>query len=220
MNGSTRDGGTVNGRTRDGGTVSGRLRLHDLTRRRRTTTPATASSGDADQPVSEERCELCGEPVPEGHRHLLDLTTRELCCACRACQVLFDHAAAGGAQYRLVPRRRERQDGFTWSGLGAPVRTVFLVRDSGAGRSVMYYPSPAGAVAGPAWDDPLMALLEPDVEALLLDRDHGAWIVPLDDCYRLVGLVRSHWRGLTGGPDVRERIARFFTDLSDDRSPA
>ncbi|MEV0387029.1 DUF5947 family protein [Nonomuraea sp. NPDC050643] len=166
-----------------------------------------------------ERCDLCGEPVPPEHRHLFDLTVRELRCACRACQVLFDHTAAGGGQYRLVPRRRERLTGLAWSGVGAPVRTVFLVRDSGAGVPVMYYPSPAGVVAGPAWDDPALARLEPDVEALLLDREHGAWIVPLDDCYRLAGLVRSRWRGLTGGPGVREQIARFFIDLND-RSPA
>ncbi|MFC7583816.1 DUF5947 family protein [Nonomuraea antimicrobica] len=119
-----------------------------------------------------------------------------------------------------MPRRRERLTGFAWTGLGAPVRTVFLVRDSAAERPVMYYPSPAGAVAAPAWDDPALARLEPDVEALLLDRDHGAWIVPLDDCYRLVGLVRARWQGLTGGSAVRELIDRFFTDLSEDRSPA
>ncbi|MDF5751749.1 DUF5947 family protein [Spongiactinospora sp. TRM90649] len=176
-----------------------------------------------DDDTPRERCDLCGDPVPAEHRHVLDLTVRELRCACRACQVLFDHTAAGGGHYRLVPRRRERVTGFTWAGVGAPVRTVFLVRDSESDRPVMYYPSPAGAVAGPAWDDPLLARVTPDVEALLLDRDHGAWIVPIDDCYRLVGMVRAHWHGLTGGPEAREQIARFFAELADlteERSPA
>ena len=29
-------------------------------------------------------------------------------------------------------------------------------------------------------------------------RDHC--LVPIDECYALVGLIRTHWRGLTGGP--------------------
>lgn len=188
---------------------AGRLRLADLA--------IATRDRQRVREGGEERCDLCGEPVPADHRHLLDLSVRELRCACQACQVLFADAAAGGASYRLVPRRRERLTGFAWSGVGAPVRTVFLVRDSGADRPVMYYPSPAGAVAGPAWDDPVLDRLAPDVEALLLDREHGAWIVPIDDCYRLVGLVRSRWHGLTGGSAVREQIARFFTELRSTR---
>ncbi|MBF8187991.1 hypothetical protein ITP53_20080 [Nonomuraea sp. K274] len=179
----------------------------------------------------EERCELCGEPLPAVHRHLLELPARELRCACRACQVLFDHGAAGGGHYRLVPERRRRLCGFrldeeTWARLRAPVRTVFLVDDSAAGLPILHYPSPAGAVRAPvdqgAWallrrDNPALLQLRPDVEALLADRDRGAWIVPVDDCYALVGAIRTRWRGLTGGADVRRHIAQFFTDL-DDRS--
>ncbi|MEV4018171.1 DUF5947 family protein [Nonomuraea angiospora] len=189
-----------------------------------------------------QRCELCAEPLPPVHRHLLELAGRELRCACRACQVLFDHAAAGGGHYRLVPERRWRLSGFrldegAWARLRAPVRTVFLIHDSDTGDPVLYYPSPAGAVRAPAdrtaWellrrDNPVLRQLEPDVEALLVDRE--AWIVPVDDCYALVGAIRAHWRGLTGGKDVREHITRFFTDLggrsvtvpatSSDRSPA
>jgi Family of unknown function (DUF5947) len=56
-----------------------------------------------------------------------------------------------------------------------------------------------------------------DVEALLVNRAGGArqhWIVPLDDCYRLVALVRTHWKGLGGGPEVWSHVERFFTELS------
>ncbi|MGW0808738.1 DUF5947 family protein [Nonomuraea sp. NPDC002799] len=186
-------------------------------------------------------CELCGEPLPPVHRHLLELPDRELRCACRACQVLFDHAAAGGGHYRLVPQRRWALSGFVmdgpvWAQMGVPVRMAFVVRDSAGERAVPYYPSPAGAVQGPgdqgAWDrlrrdNPVLAELQPDVEALLADRDRGAWIVPVDDCYALVGAIRTHWRGLTGGADVRAHVTRFFADLGDrstsvpaDRSPA
>ncbi|MEV1168781.1 DUF5947 family protein [Nonomuraea sp. NPDC049784] len=187
------------------------------------------ASRPRERPHQAQDCELCGEPLPATHRHLLELPARELRCACRACQVLFDHAAAGGGHYRLVPERRRRLSGLsldeeTWAGLRTPVRTVFVIHDSDTGLPKQYYPSPAGAVQAPvdqpAWErlrreNPVLQQLEPDVEALLADRDRGAWIVPVDDCYALVGAIRTRWRGLTGGQDVREHINRFFTDLSD-----
>ena len=38
-------------------------------------------------------------------------------------------------------------------------------------------------------------------------------IVPIDVCFALVGLVRTHWRGLTGGADVRRELDHFFDRL-------
>ena len=35
----------------------------------------------------------------------------------------------------------------------------------------------------------------------------------LDRCYHLIGLVRSHWRGLTGGPELWKVIEGFFAGL-------
>ena len=72
-----------------------------------------------------ERCELCSEPIPASHRHLLDLDSRELMCACRACTVLFDRNAAGGGHYRLVPDRCLRivdfeLDEIAWEELRIP----------------------------------------------------------------------------------------------------
>ena len=63
--------------------------------------------------------------------------------------------------------------------------------------------------------------LEPDVEALLVNRvgqSRGSapaeyYIVPIDACYKLVGLIRIHWRGLSGGTEVWQEIGNFFTDL-------
>jgi hypothetical protein len=55
-----------------------------------------------------------------------------------------------------------------------------------------------------------------DVEALLVNRARGArdaWLVPLSDCYRLVAVVRAHWKGISGGDDVTREIARFFASL-------
>ena len=57
--------------------------------------------------------------------------------------------------------------------------------------------------------NPVLATLEPDVEALLVNRARGArrhWIVPIDECYELVGLIRTRWRGLTGGREVWQEI--------------
>jgi hypothetical protein len=54
------------------------------------------------------------------------------------------------------------------------------------------------------------------VEALLVNRIRSArrqWAVPLDDCYGLVGLIRTHWRGLTGGKAVWQEIDGFFDEL-------
>jgi hypothetical protein len=58
--------------------------------------------------------------------------------------------------------------------------------------------------------------LEDDVQALLVNRARGArqqWIVPIDECYALVGLIRTRWRGFTGGADVWEELQRFWDRL-------
>ncbi|HEY8371270.1 MAG TPA: DUF5947 family protein [Pseudonocardiaceae bacterium] len=175
-------------------------------------------------------CELCAEPIEPGHQHLLDLSARQLCCVCRACAVLFDRSEAGGRHYRLVPQRRRRLTDLvlgdeTWASLRIPVGLAFFFHDSAAGRVVGFYPSPAGAVESlvelSAWsrieqDNPVLREMEPDVEALLVHRARGArehWLVPVDDCYALVGLVRTHWTGFTGGPELWAAVDRFFAEL-------
>ena len=39
------------------------------------------------------------------------------------------------------------------------------------------------------------------------------WIVPIDVCYALVGLIRTHWRGFTGGAEVWRELDKFFDGL-------
>jgi Family of unknown function (DUF5947) len=182
-------------------------------------------------PAAEETCDLCAAALAEEHRHLVDLAEQRLLCACRACTVLFDRGAAGGGHYRLVPDRRRVVNGFRlpeerWAGFGIPVSLAFFFRSSRVGRVVCFYPSPAGATESlldlAAWDEleadnPVLATLEPDVEALLLDRtEEGgetAFLVPIDECYALVGVMRSHWRGLNGGAEVWQQVGRFFERL-------
>ena len=58
--------------------------------------------------------------------------------------------------------------------------------------------------------------MAPDTEALLVNRARGArryFLVPIDECYKLVGLIRTRWRGFTGGKEVWEEIGRFYADL-------
>ena len=183
------------------------------------------------EPAAAETCELCGEPIASDHRHLVDLSTRGLLCICRACTLLFDSRAAGGGQRRLVPDRRLGIEGFVldealWQRLGIPVDMAFFFRSSQAGRVVAFYPGPAGATESllelAAWEEleaanPVLAELEEDVEALLVNRaggDRGGhWLVPIDACYDLVGLMRTHWEGLSGGQEVWRRIDAFFERL-------
>ena len=65
---------------------------------------------------------------------------------------------------------------------------------------------------------PQLASVEPDVEALLVNTVHGLdhhWIVSIDDCYRMVAVVRREWRGLSGGGRVWQAVERFFEDLTE-----
>ena len=54
------------------------------------------------------------------------------------------------------------------------------------------------------------------MEALLVNRVKDArrqWLVPIEDCYRLVAVIRTRWRGFSGGKDVWREIDRFFEAL-------
>jgi hypothetical protein len=112
-----------------------------------------------------------------------------------------------------------------WEALMLPVDVVYLFQNSVEQRVMAFYPSPAGAMESllslESWgklvgNNPVLHGLEPDVEALLLNRvrdRHEYYIVPLDACYRLVGLIRLRWRGLSGGEEVWSEIARFFAEM-------
>jgi len=92
-------------------------------------------------------------------------------------------------------------------------------------RVIALYPSPAGPTESQlrleAWaqleaTNPILGELTPDVEALLISRARGMhehWLVPIDDCYQLTGLIRTHWSGLSGGDEVQQQIDGFFDQL-------
>lgn len=179
-------------------------------RRRRHAPPAGA----------EERCDLCAEPVGPAHRHLVDVQARSLRCACRACALLFEHPGAG-LRYRLVPDR--------WAGpfrvgealsasLEIPVGVAFVMVSSATGEASAFYPGPAGATESMlpmgAWDElaastPDLAGMQPDVEAALIAGGE-CFIVPVDACYELVGLLRRTWRGFDGGEEAHQALDAFM----------
>jgi hypothetical protein len=175
-----------------------------------------------------EHCELCSAELPAEHPHLVELSARRLYCACEPCAILFDRQ--GAATYRRVPRDSYfladfRLSDVVWQGVGLPIELAFFMNNSSTGRITALYPSPAGAIESlpppDAWqtlveDNPVLTKLEPDVEALLVNRLGAApecYRVGIDKCYELVGLLRTHWRGLSGGTAVWEEIHRFFTAL-------
>ncbi len=199
-----------------------------------TTSPLQRMARRAAQEREEalEHCDLCSAPIAPEHRHLLDVGTRELMCACRPCSLLFDRAAAGagGRHYRLVPDRRLRIDDLelddvAWADLRLPVELAFFFHSTPAERVQAFYPSPMGATESllglDAWRsledaNPVLTTLEPDVEALLVHRARGErrhHLVPISDCYELSGLIRTRWRGLTGGREVWAEISRFYDAL-------
>jgi len=175
-----------------------------------------------------ERCELCGQELRSEHPHLIEVASRQIACACDACATLFDGMA--GTRYRRVSRTAKLLSNFQmtdaeWDGLFIPINMAFFFRSSVEGRVVALYPSPAGAVESlltlEAWNvmverNAVLEHLLPDVEALLVNRVGQArehFIAPMDECYRLVGLIRANWKGLSGGAEVWSEIARFFDGL-------
>src|SRR5262245_44436150 len=147
-------------------------------------------------------------------------------CVCDPCAILFSSQAG---RYRRVPRRIQllsqfQMDDVQWNSLMIPIGLAFIFRSSVENRIVALYPSPGGAVESAlrfdSWDeiapDSALSSIEDDVEALLACRVgaiHEYFRVPIDECFRLVGLVRMHWKGLSGGDVVWQHIREFLGSL-------
>jgi hypothetical protein len=179
-----------------------------------------------------QHCELCGLALAEEHSHLLEPATGQLLCSCEPCGILF--SGQESSRYRRVPRDIEwlldfRLSDAQWDDLHLPINLSFFVRSTPESLRA-FYPSPAGAteslLALEAWqvleaENPVLQELKPDVEALLVNRVNEAreyFRVPIDECFKLVGLIRANWRGLSGGSEVWQEVGRFFSSLKQ-RSP-
>jgi hypothetical protein len=177
-----------------------------------------------------ERCDLCGVALPADHTHLLEIESRRMVCACQACGILFEHR--GASHYRRVGRDVRALPGFEitdteWASLLVPIGLAFFTYNTPLGRVQAMYPGPAGATESllllSSWSviaarNPVLQKMEPDVEALLVNRVGGAreyYLAPIDRCYELVGIIRMNWHGLSGGDPAWQEIGRFFGRLKE-----
>ena len=145
--------------------------------------------------------------------------------------------SAGRGRYRAIPDRYRTDPGHPvsgadWDRLEIPVGLAFFLRSSARDTVIGFYPSPAGVTECRldlgTWHDlmathPILAAAESDVEAVLITRggpgstgtggdsaDVECFIVPIDACYELAGLMRLHWHGFDGGAEARNHIADFL----------
>ena len=172
------------------------------------------------------RCELCPLSLADDHKHLLDLEERRIVCVCPTCWSM----RSGDARYRPTGSRTLWLEGLElsdeqWAAFQIPIGLAFFLRSTETGRVVGLYPSPAGATECEldldAWDrlvaaNPVLEDLDPDAEALIVNRmaePHVHAIAPLDDCYRLVGIIKATWEGITGGAEMEAAVDRYFDGL-------
>lgn len=183
--------------------------------------------GPVQAPQAGERCDLCSTAIADDHRHLVDVEGRSLLCACRACALLFDRDGAAAGRFRSVPTDvytlgEDAAGELNWDRLQIPVGVAFFLRHSGATEVSAFYPGPAGATESllplGAFDELAdghleVASLRPDVEALLVRLGRGGpecYIVPVDVCYELAGMLRQSWRGFDGGTQALRGLDELF----------
>lgn len=207
-------------------------RRAELLGRMRALAQASAEATPSGSAPAREYCEICRAPLPDDHRHLLQLEERRIVCACEACWALH----SGDPEYRPAGMRTVWLDPFDlddelWARCQIPIGLAFFMRSTVTGGVVAFYPSPAGATESEleleAWEEltqrnPILANLEPDGEALIANRLASPpqyVIAPIDQCYALVGLIKLRWEGISGGAALSEAVPEFFAQLREKASP-
>jgi Family of unknown function (DUF5947) len=206
--------------------VAARQRAETLARMRSLARSGAATRPPVSAEPAAERCDICNTTLPDDHRHLLHLVERRIMCSCEACWALH----SGDAEYRPAGMRTAWLERFDcdeemWGLFQIPVGLAFFMRSTVNGGVVAFYPSPAGATESEldldAWDalverNPVLQDLDPDAEALVVNRlsDPPQYaIAPIDDCYRLVGLIKTRWEGISGGAALEQAVPEFFAAL-------
>jgi hypothetical protein len=181
-----------------------------------------------------KRCELCSVGLATEHRHMLEMSNGQIVCSCDSCALRFQSVLDG--RFKLIPREVHalpdlHLTDLEWESLALPINLAFFFYSTPENRMKAMYPSPAGATESllplEAWNSLMgnnvpLARMEPDVEALLVNRvetKREYYLAPIDVCFQLVGLIRVHWRGLAGGDLVWGEIEKFFSRLQMDSSP-
>ena len=148
---------------------------------------------------------------------------------CDACGLRFDNVVG---RFKLIPRDSLRLPQFRitdvqWESFSLPIQLAFFYRDSAADKVVALYPSPAGATESllpmQSWENvtssnSVLAEMQSDVQALLVNRRNETreyYLAPIDVCFELVGLIRMHWRGFSGGDKVWRRSRASFARLKE-----
>jgi hypothetical protein len=116
-------------------------------------------------------------------------------------------------------------DDELWGMFQIPIGLAFFMRSSVSDGVVAFYPSPAGATESElpleAWEalvarNPALEELDPDAEALIVNRmsEPPQYVIaPIDQCYALVGLIKSRWEGISGGDVLERAVPEFFAAL-------
>ncbi|PZR73880.1 MAG: hypothetical protein DLM52_10325 [Chthoniobacterales bacterium] len=161
---------------------------------------------------------------------MLETATRRIVCACGACTMTFVPVVNG--RFKVIPRDARalpefRMSDAEWENFALPISLAFFFYNTPNEKMVAMYPSPAGATESllplTAWEslarqNAALQNLAPDVEALLVNRvreTRAYYIAPIDKCFELVGAIRMHWRGFSGGEEVWLEIDRFFAQLKE-----
>jgi len=173
-----------------------------------------------------ESCDLCGNDLSDDHRHMLHLGERYILCTCETCLAM----KAGDADLRPTGSRTLWLEDFdlpdeVWAAFQIPVGLAFFLRSSGVGRMAAMYPSPAGATECELqfadWErlvtlNPILEDLEADIEALIVNRmtePHEHVVAPIDEAYKLVGMIKANWEGISGGDALAKAVPAFFGQL-------
>ena len=176
----------------------------------------------------QEKCEFCGIGLEAEHRHLLEVAKRRMVCTCTPCALRFQDVVGG--RFKLIPSDIRHLSEFDlpdseWESLALPINLAFFFYSTPHQKMNAMYPSPAGATESllplTAWAalverNSELTTMAADIEALLVNRVGATreyYIVPIDLCFELIGLIRVHWRGFSGGDKVWEEVDKFFSKL-------
>ena len=176
-----------------------------------------------------ERCEFCRAKIAEDHPHLIERSSRRFLCACPDCAKNI--TAQNERSYQRVNPHQMMLPNFNltdseWAAFQIPIDLAFIFQIDAEGAPLAVYPGPAGATESwlnrDIWGDliaknPVLAEFARDVEGLLINRTKDRrdyFRASADHCYALIGLMRRHWRGLSGGAEAWQAIDNYFERLA------
>lgn len=177
--------------------------------------------------TAENACAFCQSSTAAHYRHLLDVPSRKILCACQQCA---SHVEPLEENFKLIPTTARRLSDFQmtdyqWDGLSLPINLAFFYRDNLSGEMAVVYPQPDGLVkdtlSNAQWavleeENPALAEMQADIEALLVNRVGFArdyFIAPVDQCHELADRLLLRWRQGPDGEQAWGEIHEFFTAL-------